>query len=123
MISNYTGRYSSLTWQQKLFSRPLAGARRNTHVRKKTTGENLLLKAVGAMLLTVLTLGLGTSCWYGMQVQIAIDEIGKTRLTNRELALQQKELSAQHQLLLQRDTMEKTAMKIGLFTPTKEIKS
>ncbi len=97
----------------------MAGQRRNIHVRK-AHGENLLLKAVGAMLLTVLTLGLGTSCWYGMQVRTALDEIGRSTRTNQELVIQQKELSAQRDFLLQRDNMEKAAMKIGLYAPTKE---
>ena len=119
MIGDYSSRYSSLTWQQKSLARPMAGQRRNIHVRK-AHGENLLLKAVGAMLLAVLTLGLGTSCWYGMQVKMALDEIGRSTRTNQELVIQQKELSAQRDFLLQRDNMEKAAMKIGLYAPTKE---
>jgi uncharacterized protein HemX len=119
MIGNYSSRYSSLTWQQKSLSRPLSRRQRNTHVRKEQ-GNNLLLKTVGGMLLAVLTLGVGTSCWYGMQVRMALDEIGKSTLTKQELIIQQKALSTQRDILLQRENMEKAASKIGLYVPTKE---
>lgn len=116
-MNDYSSRYSSVTWQQKALARPMAGRRRNTHVRK-AQDDKLLLKTVGGMLLVVLTLGVGTSCWYGMRVRTAIDEIGRISLSNQELVQRQHELTNRKNILLQRDNLEKAAMQIGLFAPT-----
>ena len=81
--------------------------------------SKLLWKTIGAMLLVTLVIGISSTIWYGMQVQVALDQIGDKKAANNELHHENKLLSAQHDLLLTQAQIEAAAQKIGLRSPTK----
>ena len=91
---------------------------------KSTTSDffsttRLMWKALGAMLLVTVVIGITSSIWYGWQVQLALDQIGAERIRNIELTNENSLLITQHDLMLSQEQMEKAAGKIGLYTPTK----
>jgi uncharacterized protein HemX len=103
-------------------------SRNRKTARKKMTGSKskdffsatkLMWKTLGAMLLVTVVIGITSTIWYGWQVQLALDQIGKDRITNIELANENKLLIAQHDLMLTQEHMENAAGKIGLYTPSK----
>ena len=77
-------------------------------------------KTLGVMLLITVVISITSTFWYGMQVQSALDQIGKGQTVNRELADENRLLIAQRDLLLTRKSMEKAAQKLGLQTPAKD---
>jgi len=79
----------------------------------------LMWKTLGAMLLMTVIIGITSTIWYGWQVQLALDQIGRDKTTNIELADENRFLVAQRNLMLTQDHMEKAADKIGLRAPTK----
>lgn len=79
----------------------------------------LMWKTLGAMLLVTVIIGITSTVWYGWQVQLALDQIGRVTTTNSELADENRLLIAQHNLILTKDHMAKAAGKIGLHVPTK----
>jgi hypothetical protein len=102
--------------------------RNKKKVRRKKVGPQakeffsatrLMWKALGAMLFVTVVIGISSSIWYGWQVQLALDQIGKDRSRNIELQEENRLLIAQHDLMLTQDHMEKSARKIGLYSPSK----
>jgi len=79
----------------------------------------LIWKTVGAMLLVTLVIGISSTVWYGLQVQVALDQIGGKKAVNNELRNENKLLSAQRDLLLTQAQIEAAAQKIGLRPPAK----
>jgi len=43
----------------------------------------LMRKTLGAMLLVTVVIGITSTIWYGWQVQLALDQIGRDRTNNR----------------------------------------
>jgi len=79
----------------------------------------LMRKTLGAMLFVTVVIGITSTIWYGWQVQLALDKIGRDRITNRELANENRLLVVKRDLMLTQEQMEKATQKIGLHTPTK----
>jgi hypothetical protein len=79
----------------------------------------LMWKTLGAMLLVTVVIGITSTIWYGWQVQLALDQIGRDRITNRELTHENRLLVVKRDLLLTQEQMDKAAQKIGLYSPTK----
>ena len=77
-------------------------------------------KTLGVMLLITVIISITSTFWYGMQVQSALDQIGKGKTVNRELADENRLLIAQRDLMLTRKNMEKAAHKLGLQTPAED---
>ncbi|MDX1776719.1 MAG: hypothetical protein R3297_09075 [Desulfobulbales bacterium] len=76
-------------------------------------------KSIAVMLLLTVGIGVGSTIWYGTQVKIALDKIGRYKAINHELIDEKKLLLAQRDLLLSREHMKEAAQKIGLVTPAK----
>ena len=79
----------------------------------------LMRKTLGAMLFVTVVIGITSTIWYGWQVQLALDQIGRDKITNRELANENRLLVVKRDLMLTQEQMEKAAQKIGLHSPTK----
>jgi hypothetical protein len=79
----------------------------------------LMLKTITAMFLITLCIGISSTIWYGLQVQVALDQIGNNRAINNELHNENKLLMAQRELMLTQDHIEAAAQKIGLRSPAK----
>jgi len=76
-------------------------------------------QTLGAMLLVTVVIGITSTMWYGLQVQLALDQIGSDKITNSQLTRDNKLLIVKRDLMLSQDQMEKAAQKIGLYSPTK----
>jgi uncharacterized protein HemX len=88
--------------------------------RNFLSATRLMWKTLGAMLLVTVIIGITSTIWYGWQVQLALDQIGKDKTTNSELADENRLLIAQRNLLLTQEQMEKAAEKIGLYAPAEK---
>jgi len=116
MVQDYSGRYVARNGKNKKISPPKKA--------KSKTGDffsatKLMWKTLGAMLIVTVVIGITSTIWYGWQVQLALDQIGRDKITNSELTSENRLLVAQHDLMLTQDHMEKAAQKIGLYSPTK----
>jgi hypothetical protein len=76
-------------------------------------------KTIGAMVLATLVIGISSTIWYGLQVQVALDQISEKRTRNNTLHNENRLLVAQRDLLLSQDQMEAAAKKFGLRSPAK----
>ena len=79
----------------------------------------LMRKTLGAMLFVSVVIGITSTIWYGWQVQLALDQIGRDKITNRKLANENRLLVVKRDLMLTQKQMEKATQKIGLYSPTK----
>jgi uncharacterized protein HemX len=79
----------------------------------------LIWKTIGAMLLVTVAIGISSTIWYGMQVQVALAQIGDKRAANNELHIENKLLNAQRGLMLTQVQIETAAKKLGLRPPVK----
>jgi len=71
-------------------------------------------KTIGGMILVALAISITSTFWYGLQIQIALDQIGRDTKINKELTDKNRLLVAQHDLMLTPKYMAKSARKIGL---------
>ena len=74
-------------------------------------------KTLGFMLFVTVVISITSTIWYGIQVQTALDQIGKDKITHKGLTDENRLLIAQRDLMLTRKHMEKAARKIGLQPP------
>ena len=95
-----------------------------TPKRKKTEGVQQLFqttkfiqKIIGVLLLLTLVLGISSTVWYGLQVRVALDQIGYHQGTHKVLQDENKLLVAQRDFLLTKDHMLTAAKKLGLVLP------
>ena len=116
MVKDYSGSYVVKNGRNKKIS----------HKRKATTktgnffsATKLMWKTLGAMLIVTVIIGITSTVWYGWQVQLALDQIGRETISNSELANENRLLIAQRDLMLTQNHMEKAAQKIGLYSPAK----
>jgi hypothetical protein len=93
--------------------------------KKISTGAGYLFQpsrrmweTVGAMLLVTLVLGIGSTVWYSLQVQDALDQIGSSRAAGSELQNANRALHAKRDFLLTRKQIVTAARKIGLRPAT-----
>ena len=116
MVKDYSGSYIAIN-----------GRNKKTPHKKKTASKSrdffsatkLMWKTLGAMLIVTVVIGITSTIWYGCQVQLALDQIGRDTISNSELANETRLLVAQRDLMLTQGHMEKAAQKIGLYSPEK----
>ena len=116
MVNDYSGTYVAINCRNKKKSPPKKAA---TTSRDFFSVTMLMWKALGAMLLITVVIGITSTIWYGWQVQLALDQIGSNKITNTELASENRILIAQRDLILTQEHIEKAAGRIGLYFPTK----
>jgi len=76
-------------------------------------------KTIGAMVLVTLIIGISSTIWYGLQVQVALDQIGNKRTLNTKLHNENRLLLLQRDLMLSQEQMGAAAQKLGLRSPAK----
>jgi hypothetical protein len=116
MVNDYSGSFIAINSRCK----------KTTH-KKKTASKSrdffsatrLMWKTLAAMLFVTVIIGIASTAWYGWQIQLALDQIGKDAITNSELIMDKRLLIVQRDLMQTREHMEKSAQKIGLYPPVK----
>ena len=116
MVNDYSGSYVAINYRNKKISHNKRAA---TKARDFFSVTKLMWKTLGAMLLVTVVIGITSTMWYGLQVQLALDQIGNDKITNSTLTRENKLLIVKHDLMLSQEQMEKSAQKIGLYSPTK----
>ena len=116
MVKDYSGSYATKNYRNKKRPHKKKAA---SKTRRVFSATRLMWKTLGAMLIVTLIIGITSTVWYGWQVQLALDQIGKDKTSNSELADENRLLIAQRDLMLTQNHMEKAAQKIGLYSPTK----
>jgi uncharacterized membrane protein len=116
MLKDYSGSLLILNGRNKIISNKI---KPSTASKDFFSATKLMWKTIGAMLVVTLVIGISSTIWYGLQVQIALDKIGNSRAINNELLNEKKLLMAQRDLLLTHENMEKATQKLGLVSPTK----
>ena len=81
--------------------------------------KKLMWKTIGAMLLVTLAIGITSTIWYGWQIQMALDQIGSSKVSNNTMLNENRLLIVQRDLMLTQENMEEAAQKLGLGTPSK----
>ena len=115
MYKDYSGSMIAVSGRNKI----ITSKRKNVSVSHKLLPTTRVMwKTIGAMLLLTLVIGISSTIWYGLQVQVALDQIGSSAGINNELQNENKLLLAQHNLMLTTNHMRETAQKIGLVSPT-----
>jgi hypothetical protein len=116
MVNDYSGTYVAINYRNKKKSPKKKASSTSWDFFSLTT---LMWKTLGAMLLITVVIGITSTIWYGWQVQLALNQIGGNKITNTELASENRLLIAQRDLMLTQEYMKKTAGRIGLYSPTK----
>ena len=116
MVKDYSGSYVAKNGRNKKISHKKKAALKTEDFFSAT---KLMWKTLSAMLIVTVVIGITSTIWYGWQVQLALDQIGRETITNSELANENRLLVAQRDLMLTQDHMEKAAQQIGLYSPTK----
>ena len=88
--------------------------------RELLPATKVMWNTIGAMLLVTLIIGIGSTVWYGLQIQVALDQIGMSRETYSRLINENRLLARQRDLLLSQNHMEEAAQRIGLQAPTEK---
>lgn len=78
------------------------------------SSARIMWKTIGVMLFVTLVISITSTFWYGMKIQLALDQIGLDTAINKELTDKNRLLIVQHDLMLTPKHMEKTARKLGL---------
>ena len=116
MIKDYSGSYLILNGRNKIRS---SKKKSSTASRELFPATTFMWKTIGAMLLVTLLIGISSTIWYGMQVQVALDQIGQNRAISNELQNENHLLIAQRDLMLTQDKMEAAVRTLGLRVPAK----
>jgi hypothetical protein len=116
MVNDYSGSYVAINCRNKKISHH---KRTTTKSRDFFSVTKLMWQTLGAMLFVTVVIGITSTMWYGLQVQLALDQIGSDKITNSQLTRDNKLLIVKRDLMLSQDQMEKAAQKIGLYSPTK----
>jgi len=116
MVNDYSGSYVAINCRNKKISHNKRAA---TKARDFFSVTKLMWKTLGAMLFVTVVIGITSTMWYGLQVQLALDQIGSDKITNSQVTRDNKLLIVKRDLMLSQDQMEKAAQKIGLYSPTK----
>jgi hypothetical protein len=114
MFRDYSGNFIMTKGRNKIKS---TRKKSSPASRELLPASKLMWKTIGAMLLVTLIIGISSTIWYGLQVQVALDQIGSNRAINNELDTKKKLLIAKHDLMLTQNQMEAAAQKIGLQSP------
>ena len=117
MVNDYSGSYVAINCRNKKISH-------NKRIASKSkdffSATKLMWKTLGAMLLVTVVIGITSNMWYGLQVQLALDQIGNDKVINSELTSKNSLLIVKRDLMLSQEQMEKAAQRIGLYSPTKK---
>lgn len=116
MVHDYSGTYGAINCRNK---KTVHKKRTTSTSRELFSITRLMWKTLGAMLLVTVVIGITSTIWYGWQVQLALDQIGNHKIINTELVNENRILIAQRDLVLTQEQMEKSAQRIGLYSPTK----
>ena len=115
MIKDYSGGMILVSGRNKI----TAKRRSPTVPSELFPATRLMRKTLGAMILLTLFVGISSTIWYGLQVRVALGQIGSNMGINTELHNENKQLAAQRDLMLTPDHMKEAAQKLGLVSPTK----
>jgi hypothetical protein len=116
MFKDYSGSFIVVNGRNQLRT-----SKRKSSIASKDLfpATKLMWKTIGAMLLVTVVIGISSTIWYGLQVQVALDQIGNNRATNNELLYENRLLIAQRDLMLTQNHIEDAAQKLGLRSPAK----
>jgi hypothetical protein len=117
MFRDYSGNFIMTKGRNKIKS---TRKKSSPASRELLPASKLMWKTIGAMLLVTVIIGISSTLWYGLQVQVALDQIGSNRAANNALHNKKKLLIVQRDLMLTQDQMEIAAQKIGLRSPAKK---
>ncbi|MGW8286625.1 MAG: hypothetical protein ACWGOD_00170 [Desulfobulbales bacterium] len=116
MIKDYSGGMILVSGRNRI----ITPKRKNILVsRELFPATKFAWKTIGAMLLTSLIIGITSTIWYGLQVRVALDQIGNTMEINSKLYSEKKLLTAQRDLMLTPEHMKDSAYRLGLVYPVK----
>jgi len=116
MIKDYSGGVILVSGRNRI----ITSKRKNILVsRELFPATKFVWKTIGAMLLTSLIIGITSTIWYGLQVRVALDQIGNTMEINNKLYSEKKLLTAQRDLMLTPEHMKDSAYRLGLVYPIK----
>ena len=116
MFKDYSGSFIMANGRNKIKTSKRKPFSASTKIFPAT---KLMWKTTGAMLLVTLVIGISSTIWYGLQVQVALDQIGNNKAITNKLHNENRLLIAQRDLMLTQDQMEAVAQKIGLRSPAK----
>lgn len=117
MIKDYAGNFiveNGTSKKKAIRRRKSVGAKHFIPLTK------LMWNTIGAMLFVTLVIGVSSTFWYGWQIQLALDEIGKSEATNKEMTNLNLKLTTHRDILLSKEHMVKTAKKMGLYPPAED---
>ena len=116
MIKDYSGSFIEVKSRNRL---------RTSKKKSKAASKELfqlstfMWKTIGAMLLLSLVFGISSTIWFGLQVQVALDQIGSHRALNTQMKNEKDQLVTQRDLMLTRGHIEAAVKKLGLRSPAK----
>lgn len=117
MFKDYTGSFIEVKGRNRLKTAKNRKSAVASRLHFQVSG--IMRKTIGAMLLLTLLLGISSTLWFGLQVRVALDEIGSYSARNRQLRNNKELLVVQRDLMLTRKHIEKEAQKLGLRPPAK----
>jgi hypothetical protein len=117
MIKDYSGSFiaENGTGKKKTIRR-----KKSVNTKHFLPLTKLTWNTIGVMLLVTLVIGVSSTFWYGWQIQLALDEIGKSAALNKELTNLNLKLTTHRDILLSKEHMLKTAKKLGLYPPAED---
>jgi hypothetical protein len=114
MLKDYSGTLIMTQGRNKLRT---SKKKSYASAREIIPATRFIWQSIGAMLLVTLVIAVSSTIWYGLKVQVALDQIGSSRTTNNELRNKNSLLLVQREILLSQNKMEEAARKLGLRTP------
>lgn len=85
------------------------------NIRRISIGQ-VLWKTVGTIIIISSAVGIITTIWFGRQIKISLDDIGRNRDIRHELAARKEQLVDQRRRLMSREHIEAAAKKQGLYS-------
>ena len=114
MFKDYSGSFIMANGRNRIRTSKRKSSTATTELFPAT---KLLWKTIGAMLLVTVAIGISSTIWYGLQVQVALDQIGSNRSVNNQLLKEKRLMIVQRDLMLTHNQMETAAQKLGLRSP------
>jgi uncharacterized protein HemX len=116
MIKDYSGGFILANGRNKIKTSRKKSSAASTDLFH---ASKLMWKTISAMLLVTVIIGISSTIWYGLQVQVALDQIGSNRSANNQLQKEKRLLIVQRDLMLSQNQMETAAQKLGFRSPAK----
>jgi hypothetical protein len=111
MLKDYTGSVAITGGRNRLRA---PGKKISTGMGDLFQPTRRMRETVGAMLLVTLVLGIGSTVWYSLQVQDALEKMGSSRAAGSEMQNANRALHAKYDFLLTRKQIVAAARKLGL---------